>query len=124
MEYSRFLAILMSHKKIHNTMSDLLDIGFDFFEGKHAITHPLEMLLENAILTCYTEKGLEWVTWFMYESEYGQRDWSQTKSFQRQEDGTLKELEPSVYGAFDEDYNPICYSYESLWEYIEKYHRK
>jgi hypothetical protein len=45
----------------------------------------------------YGEKGLDWFSWFCYESEFGQK-----------------------HGATDENDNPICYDWESLHLYLEQ----
>jgi hypothetical protein len=50
----------------------------------------------------YGEEGVDWFSWFCYENDYGQ--------------GGLE--------AWDENKNPICYSFESLWEYLEKLRQK
>jgi len=35
----------------------------------------------------------------------------------------IKDAGEARYGACDENGNPICYSIESTWEYLEKNHR-
>ena len=34
----------------------------------------------------------------------------------------IHEKDELRFGAYDEKGNPICYSYESLWEYLEENH--
>jgi hypothetical protein len=38
-------------------------------------------------------------------------------------DGKLEDRE-TEYGAYDEKGNPICYSFESTWEYLEENYNK
>ena len=118
MEYKDFLTLVMTNKKLGEDLSELHDIGFDFFEGKYQIVSHIERIIDTAFGSHYDEDGVEWINWFMYESDYGQKDWSQSKTFGEGEKGV--ELS---YGAQDKDGNPICYSYESLWEYLETNHR-
>jgi len=124
MTYEHFLQVILSYKKISDTISSLYDIGFDLMEGKFALTTPVEKTLEAAIKSHYGQEGWEWVEWFINESDYGQKDWSQTPTYERNEDGTGRLVESSIYGARDENGNPICYSFESLWEYLEKEHKQ
>ena len=45
------------------------------------------------------EQAIDWINWFVYETNYGQKD---------------------MQGR-DENGNPICYDVKSLYEYIEQY---
>lgn len=113
MKYKDFLTLIMTNKKLGEDLSELHDIGFDFFEGKYQIMGHIERIVNTAFGTHYDEDGVEWINWFMYESDYGQKDWS------KYDDSESK----SIYGARDKDGNPICYSYETLWEYVEANHK-
>lgn len=115
MEYKDFLMIIMANKKFEEELSELNSLGFDFFEGKYKLAD-LNYKIFNCSLGChYTNEGMEWIYWFIYESDYGQKDWSKIKTF-----GDDKN---TPYGAVDENGNPICYSYESLWKYLEENHK-
>jgi hypothetical protein len=92
-------------------------------EGKYNLTHPFDLMLEASIESHYGKDGWEWVSWFIYESDYAQKDFSSTPTYVMNEDGTGSLVESSMYGATDENGNPICYSFESLWEYLEKEHK-
>ena len=119
MKYKDFLTLIMTNKKLGEDLSELHDIGFDFFEGKYQILGHIERIVNTAFGSHYDEDGVEWINWFMYESDYGQKDWSEVQTFT--DNG--KESLPSIYGAYDKDGNPICYSYETLWNYVEKHHK-
>ena len=59
----------------------------------------------------------------MYENEYGQADWSKNPSYKLDDNGHMvleKEAGEVRYGAYDKEGNPIAFSYESLYELLEK----
>jgi len=94
--------LLKKYKALSDKMSELHDLGFDFYEGKFPLMSDMEFIFELTILSHYTQQGADWVNWFVYETNYGER-----------------KLE-----AWDENKNLICQDLESLHEYIEKYHKK
>ena len=123
MQYSTLLSLSMGFKKISEDCSDLYDIGVNIIDGKYSITSTAEKILEEVFTNEYGEEGWEWVSWFIFESDYGQKDWSISPLYLRNNDGKLERMEADGeirYGAHDEHGNPICYSYETLWEYLEK----
>ena len=101
MKYEQFLKLVMSNKALSDMYSELYDMGFDFFEGKYKLVEHSERITDVTFSLIYDEEGIDWLNWFMYENEYGE--------------GNLI--------ASDKDGNSICYSYESLWEYLEKNHK-
>ena len=123
MTYSHFIQILLSYKKFSEDISSLYEIGFDLMEGKYKLTTPIEMLLRASIESHYGDQGWDWVSWFIWESDYGQKDFSVTPTYLTKEDGTNELVASTVHGATDENGNPICYSYESLWEYLQENHK-
>jgi hypothetical protein len=125
MTYSTFINLMLTYKKISDSLSELYNIGFDLYEGKYKIADDLSKMFKASFESHYTTDGIEWIEWFIYENEWGQKDWSKYMSANLKT-GELIERNyenPSIgYGARDENGNPICYSYESLWEYIENNH--
>lgn len=119
MTYERFCKIVLGLQKEDRTIKNLYDNGVDlinFVDTYHSIINEL-------IKEVYGEEGYEWFSWFCYESEFGQRDWSKGDTYRMKEDGTseLVHKDGEVrYGAYDKDGEPICYSIESLYEYLEK----
>lgn len=101
MDYSHFLTILMSYKKYNQIISSATDVGFDLLEGKYSTTSYVDDILKSSIQSHYGEGGWEWVEWFIFETNYGYKDYLE---------------------AFDEDKNRICYSYESLYSYLQTNH--
>lgn len=94
MRYERFLKIISSLQKESKTIKNLYANGVDlvnFVDSYHTIINEL-------IKEVYGEDGVEWFSWYCWENDFGQRG--------------LK--------MFDGNGNPICYSHESLWKYLEK----
>ena len=122
MEYSDFLKVTLSLQKMDRTLSEANKLNVDlvnFVEPYHEI---VDVLIKNI----YGEEGLDWFQWFCYESEYGTRDWSKGDCYRHNEDGTTELIHKDGevrFGAHDEKGNPICYSHESTWEYLENNHR-
>jgi hypothetical protein len=118
MNYKNFLEILLTYQKFQRQTSELYDMGFDFFEGKYDLCDTVYTMFQSTINTLFKKEGVEWIEWFIHENEWGIKDWSEYKSFE--DNGALANPK-NVYGAFDENGNPICYSFESLWEYVKQY---
>jgi hypothetical protein len=124
MEYKEFLTNIMTYKKLMEDISELYDIGFDFFEGKYKLSTHIESLMINAFNSHYTKEGVEWIEWFIYEADYGMKDFSSIPSYEKNENGEfvlVNEDGEIRWGARDDNGEPICYSYQSLYEYIQKY---
>ena len=102
MNYEQFLLILDNYKTYCELISDAYDVGIDLLEGKFATNSYVEKMLELSITSHYGEMGWDWVSWFIYENDYGQRGLEA-----REEDGDL-----------------ICQTHLDLYNYIETNHRK
>lgn len=102
MEYKDFKKIINTHKSGMSMISELYDLGFDLMEGKFQLTEIIDKQFDTILSLVYTDAGIDWVTWFIYESNYGTKT-----GITATDDG-----------------EPICYSLKSLWEYIEKNHKK
>ena len=94
MEYSRFLKVTLQLQAQDRIIRDLYKKKIDIIE----FVDPYSDIISELIKEVYGETGYDWWSWFCFENDYGQ--------------GTLE--------AWDENKNPICYSFESLWEYLEK----
>jgi hypothetical protein len=118
MNYASFLKILLLLQKqdliidtLYKNKVDLLD----FVDPYHAI-------ISELIEAIYGEDGYNWWSWYCYESDFGTKDWSKQATYTTNDKGEkvkLHEAGEFRYGATDENRNPICYSHESLWEYLE-----
>jgi hypothetical protein len=123
MKYEDFLGILIPYKKLMEDFSELYSMGFDFLEGKYKLENDVSRILDAALNSHFDEDGVEWIHWFMYENDWGEKDWSNLKVFDSQ--GKLTERDPmEAYGAKDENGNPICFSFESTWEVVKEHLKK
>ncbi len=102
MQLKEFQNLLEKYKSFSDNLSELYDLGFDFYEGKYQLMSNVESMFDIMISSYYNEHGVGWINWFIYETDYGN-----------------KKLE-----AWDENQNLICQDLESLHEYIEKHHKK
>ena len=102
MELNHFEKIINTYKRGNEMISDLHDLGFDLMEGKFQLSQIIGEQFNTTLSLFYTDDGVDWVNWFIYDSECGTKE---------------------GITASDSD-EPICYSLKSLWEYIEKNHKK
>jgi hypothetical protein len=102
MEYEDFLKVILGLQKENRVISELYDRNVDLIE----FADPYHSIISTLLKSIYGEKGLDWFSWFCYENDFGQRVY------------TDKDGNPT-HGASDENGNPICYSFESLWEFLE-----
>ncbi len=119
MTYERFLKIILGLQKEDRTINNLYDNGVDLIN----FVDPYHTIINELIKEVYGEDGYQWFSWFCYESEFGQKDWSTQPLYKEKDDGTYEEVLDKGdvrFGAYDKNGNPICYSHESLWEYLEK----
>ncbi len=82
----------------------------------------VSIMFESVLESYFTEEGIDWINWFIYENEWGTKDWSKLPTI----DGLtgkiiLEEYPMKAYGAKDENGNPICFSFESTYEYVKQY---
>ena len=119
MTYANFLKVILHQQKLDIQVDKAYELKIDlidFVDGYHQI-------ISTLIKEIYGEDGYEWYSWFCYESDYGTRDWSTKPSYRTdKDDQVILEYEAGElrYGATDGNGNPICYSFESLWEYLEQ----
>ena len=118
MTYETFLKILLGLQKEDGTIKNLYDNGVDLIN----FVKPYHTIINELIKEIYGEDGYEWFSWYCYYNKFGEQDWSTAPSYKMKEDGTselIHEEGEARYGAYDAQGNPICYSHESLWEYLE-----
>jgi hypothetical protein len=122
MTYENFLRVILQQQKCDKVVGEAYKLNINLMD----FVDPYHHIISTLITEIYGEEGYEWYSWFCYESEYGQRDWSSSPCYEKNDKGEMELIhdEGEVrFGAYDEDKNPICYSHESLWEYLEKNHR-
>jgi hypothetical protein len=118
MTYERFLKIGLTLQKQDRVILDLYDKKVDLMD----FVEPYSVVVGELLREVYGEEGYEWWSWFCYEADYGTKDFSKYPTFEG--DKIVKEAGEPKWGAYDEKGNPICYSWESLYEYLEKNHRQ
>jgi hypothetical protein len=118
MTYEQFEKLITNCEKLHNDFSELYSMGFNFLEGKYTLEDYFDHIVDVALSSNYNEEGVDWINWFMFESDFGKKDWSKSKSLNNEPSSNDK------YGARDKDGNPICYDIKSLWEEIQQYKLK
>ena len=94
MTYEDFLKVTLGLQKQERVIRNLYKQKVDLIE----FVEPYNRIITTLVYNIYGEEGGDWFFWFCYENDFG-----------------TKGLE-----AFDKDKNRICYSHESLWEYLEK----
>lgn len=102
MEYGEFLKVALGLQQESRVVSDLYDRKVDLIE----FVDSYHTIISTLIKSIYGEKGLDWFQWFCYENDFGQNPG-------KDENGEL------IHAATDENGEPICYSFESLWEFLE-----
>ena len=117
MTYETFLKITLTLQKVDRELHELYKRNVDLLE----FVDPYQNIIMLLIREVYGEEGADWYSWFCYENDYGTKDWSKTRKVMV--NGKLEDREVE-YGAHDENGNPICYSFESTWEYLEKNYNK
>lgn len=115
MKYEDFLFVGLQLQKQDKVIDKLNEFNVDLIH----LVDPYHMIIDKLIREVYGEEGADWFSWFCYEANFGTKDWSLQASYDYNKDGILVEAHKSRYGATDKDGNPICYSWESLWEYLE-----
>lgn len=94
MKYEDFLFVGLQLQKQDRIIDNLNELNMDVMD----LVDPYYMVIDRLIREVYGEEGADWFSWFCFENDFG-----------------TKGLE-----AWDANENPICYSWESLWECLEK----
>lgn len=124
MEYKTFLNLISKKKEISNDMSEAYKLGIDLLEYPPLAKY--ESIIDSLLKELYNTEGIDWINWFMYESDFGERDFSKSQVFELNDEGNMikvDDLDKSKYGAHDENGKPICYSIESLYDYVVQYEK-
>lgn len=98
MEYSEFLKVISGQKEASEKVHEAYKLGIDLIE----FVEIYESISSILIKEIYGEEGADWYSWFCYENEYGEKG----------------------VQAWDENEQPIFYSIESAWEYLEANYKK
>jgi hypothetical protein len=122
MEYEDFELIVKKIREREDKIRSIGKLGIDLIDFDDEFHQVLNLLIKSI----YGKEGLDWFSWFCNESEYGEKDWGKHDCYKMEEGKMVKIHDAGElrYGAFDEKENPICYSVQSTWEYLEKNHKK
>lgn len=93
MTYENFLKVILQLQKQDRIIDNLYKNNVDLIE----FADPYHVIISILIEEIYGNEGIDWFSWYCYENDFG-----------------TKGLE-----AWDADKNPICYSHETLWKYLE-----
>jgi hypothetical protein len=93
MKYEKFLTLTLTLQKKSRELDQLYKNNVDLINFTDDYAKVISILIEEI----YGKSGLDWFEWFCWENNFGQ--------------GGLN--------ANDKDGNPICYSHESLWNFLE-----
>lgn len=100
MTYEKFEKIMLALNKSRQNTDLLYRHGVDITE----ITDHLQTIIEDLLGFIFTKEGKDWIEWFIYEKDFGERE-------------DIK--------AWDSDKNEIAYDIKSLYELlINEYYNK
>lgn len=123
MDYTLFAEFINRNQERDQKLELLENLGIDMLDFDNAY----DFLVDQFLNAYWTEAGVEWIYWFMYDSEYGQKDWSKIDVVLSEgENGDYKEVKNKYtdsFGAHDSDGNPICYDTKSLYEYVKHFEK-
>ena len=118
MEFEKFEKIVTTLRDASDRHEKALVIGLDLLE----FTDPWATVIQDLISEIWTEEGVDWLSWFMWESDFGRKDWSEHTSYSVEE-GKVIEKEAIKWGATDENGEPICFDIKSTWEFIQQWEK-
>ena len=98
MNKEQFKKIIDQYKIFTGNAHEYYKFGVDLYESKFPIGIPVENMVHLFFMSIYNEDGLDWITWFMYENEFGE----------------------AKLDARDGD-KLICQTVDDLYDYIEQY---
>ncbi len=119
MTYENFLKLTLGLQRESLRLEKLHELEVDLVN----FVDPYQEIINNLLYEIWTPEGVDWLNWFMWESDFGTKDFSKTPSYKKI-DGELVKVEGDRWGAHDENGKPICYSHESTWEFLKQYEIK
>lgn len=103
MKVETFTSILETLKTQREKEHQLYTLGVDLIN----LTEKYDEVISKLMEELWGKEGKEWVDWFMYENDFGKKEW--------------REGEPGI-GAYNENKDPICFDIPSLFEEIHNFH--
>lgn len=72
MKFTEFKKLMESYDDFHKSLSKLSELGVNFYESDLPILSSFEDVVFNvALKSHYTKEGVDWVEWYIYESDNG-----------------------------------------------------
>ena len=93
-----FKSILEIYREITKDIDDLYEVGLDLVGSKYRISEKVESLFNETMLSDYTVDGVQWISWFTGENDWGDRH----------------------YEAHDTEGNLIAQTIDDLFDLLEK----
>ena len=103
MTHEQFYKLALNYQKQRLMIDNAYKTGVDLSE----FCEPYETCISVLIESAFGKEGREWWDWYCHETDFG------TKSY------TDADGKPT-WGAHDADGNPICYSWDSLFDELQK----
>ena len=103
MTHEQFYKLALNYQKQTRMIDNAYKTGVDLSE----FCEPYETCISVLIESAFGNAGLNWWNWYCHETDFG------TKSY------TDADGKPT-WGAHDAEGNPICYSWDSLFEELQK----
>lgn len=97
-EKELFLETLEQIDNFYSRIDEYRKLGIDFYESEVDIISPFNKIHDILFETIYSEKGIDWINWFIFENDFGRLGME----------------------AYDEDLL-ICQTAGELFNYIEQY---
>ena len=74
MKYEIFENLMNTNQKINSKIASLYDVGVDLYESIYAVSDDVYQLFEQSMLIAYTQDGVDLISWFIHENQYGKRN--------------------------------------------------
>ena len=103
MTHEQFLKVALSYQKQRQMIDNAYKAGVNLIDFCDDYEACIEVLIEDA----FGNAGLGWWNWYCHDAKFG------TKSY-TDDDGQ------PTWGAHDAEGNPICYSWDTLFDELQK----
>ena len=98
MTKEQFVEVIKLHKQSTDNLNEYYKMGLDLLDNKNSPVEPLFKAIDILFDSIYTEEGVEWISWYIYDNNYGEQGLT----------------------AFDGEIQ-ICKDIDELYDYIQKY---
>lgn len=99
MDKETFIKIIKNLELAEKNILAYDKFGIDLHENKYSVVTPLFQTIDLLFSAIYTEIGVDWINWFMYEKDFGK-------------DENMKAYKANV---------EICRNVEELYDLVNQY---